>query len=90
VCVSRQLKYFGYKLVTLTTLDGLPVVYDLVPANMDERAAAATVLAALAGCDRFADKGFVGADWQAAVRAQSGNRLWTVTTDTREPASTKS
>lgn len=78
VCVSRHLKYFGYKLVTLTTLSGLPVVYDLVPANMDEREAAETVLAYLAGCDIFADKGFIGADWQAHVRTQTGNRLWTV------------
>lgn len=78
VCASRQLKYFGYKLVTLTTLDGLPVVYDLVPANTDERAAAETVLASVAGCDIFADKGFIGAEWQAFVREQTANRLWTV------------
>lgn len=77
-CISRDLKYFGYKLVTITTLSGLPVVYDLVPANTDERDAAETVLAYLAGCDIFADKGFIGAAWQAHVRAQTGNRLWTV------------
>jgi histidinol phosphatase-like enzyme len=35
-CVSRKLYYFGYKLVMVTTLDGIPVVYDLVPANTDE------------------------------------------------------
>jgi len=77
-CVSRNLHYFGYKLVTLTTLTGLPVVYELVPANTDERDAAETVVAYLAGCDIFADKGFLGAEWQAEVRAQTGNRVWTV------------
>ncbi len=33
VCASRNLQYFGYKLVTVTTLNGIPMVYDLVPAN---------------------------------------------------------
>ena len=42
-CASRKLHYFGYKLVVVTTLAGLPLVYDLVPANTDERAAAETV-----------------------------------------------
>lgn len=84
-CISRNLKYFGYKLVTITTLDGLPVVYDLVPANTDERDAAETVLAYLAGCDIFADKGFIGAEWQAQVRAQTGNRLWTVKRVNQQP-----
>jgi hypothetical protein len=32
-CASRNMKYYGYKLVSLCTLDGIPVVYELVPAN---------------------------------------------------------
>ncbi|GAH73071.1 unnamed protein product, partial [marine sediment metagenome] len=32
-CASRNLKYFGYKLVMISTLNGTPIVYDLVPAN---------------------------------------------------------
>lgn len=76
-CVSKQLHYFGYKLVTITTLTGLPVVYELVPANTDERDAAETLMAYLAGCDLFADKGFLGGEWQAEIRAQTGNRVWT-------------
>ena len=35
-CASRKMYYFGYKLVTLTTLSGIPVVYELVPAHTDE------------------------------------------------------
>ena len=45
VCPSRSMKYFGFKLVALTTLNGIPVAYELVPANTDERAAAEEVLA---------------------------------------------
>src|SRR5258708_19443125 len=33
-CAARELSYFGYKLVMLTTLDGLPVLSDLLPPNL--------------------------------------------------------
>jgi hypothetical protein len=76
-CAARQLNYFGYKLVMLTTLDGLPVVYDLVSANTDEREAAEVVLQRVHDCDIFGDKGFLGDDWQADIRQRTGNRVWT-------------
>ena len=47
-CVSRKLCYFGYKLVMLCSKWGIPLVYDLVPANTDERQAAET------GCVKWA------------------------------------
>ena len=59
-CASRNLKYFGYKLVVLSTLIGIPVVYALVPAHTDEREAAEAVLKYVNGCDILADKGFIG------------------------------
>ncbi|MEN8174108.1 MAG: IS982 family transposase [Chloroflexota bacterium] len=77
-CESRKLKYFGYKLVTLATLDGMPVINELVPANLDEREAAEAVLFNLFNCDIFADKGFIGEEWQAQIRDETGNRVWTV------------
>jgi hypothetical protein len=76
-CAARNLNYFGFKLVMLTTLDGLPLVYDLVAANTDEREAATVVLQRVRECDIFGDKGFIGDDWQADVRQQTGNRIWT-------------
>lgn len=76
-CAARQRHYFGYKLVLLTTLDGLPLVYDLVPASTDERVAAETVLQQVYGADILADKGFIGEAWQADVRRSTGNRIWT-------------
>ena len=77
VCASRNLKYFGFKLVILATLDGMPVVYELVPANTDERAAAEEVLEYVYECDIFGDKGFLGDDWQLEQYHQHGNRIWT-------------
>jgi len=76
-CASRSLKYFGYKLVALTTLEGIPVAYDLVPANTDEREAAEAVLDYLCRCQVIGDKGFIGDFWQSLIFDQTGNRIWT-------------
>jgi len=76
-CVSRNLKYFGYKLVAVCTLHGLPIVYDLVPANTDERLAAETVIDYFSFCDFFGDKGFLGWQWQTQILDQTNNLVWT-------------
>jgi Transposase DDE domain len=76
-CAARDLKYFGYKLVLLTTLDGIPVCYDLVAANVDDRDAGEQILQEVRDCDIYGDKGFLSVTWQAAVRQQTGNRVWT-------------
>jgi len=77
VCASRNMKYFGYKLVMLSTLDGIPVAYELVPANSDERAAAEGVLSAVWNSDIYGDKGFLGEMWQQEQLDSQGNRIWT-------------
>jgi hypothetical protein len=76
-CASRNMKYFGYKLVMLTTLEGIPVAYDLLPANTDERDCANEVLCSVFNSEIFADKGFIGADWQAHHYQTRGNRICT-------------
>jgi hypothetical protein len=76
-CVSRKLHYFGYKLVLITTLEGIPVVYDLVAANTEERQAAETILDEVANAELFGDKGFVGVEWQAQMQQQTGNTITT-------------
>lgn len=76
-CASRQLHYFGYKLVCLTTLDGLPIVYDLVPAHTDERVAAEAVLGRLENRRIYGDKGFLGADWQLRMTQAYGHHIFT-------------
>jgi len=63
--------------VRLTTLDGLPIVDDLVPAQTDERAAALRVVSQVQNCDIWADTGFLGEKWHDDVAAQTRNRVWT-------------
>jgi len=77
ICISRNLKYFGYKLIIIATLDGIPIIYDLVPANVDERLAAETVIDYLSNCDILADKGFIGLEWQTQIFDQTNNLIWT-------------
>jgi hypothetical protein len=77
VCAARKLNYFGFKLVMLTTFDGVPVMYDLVAAHTDERLAAETVLERVADCDILADKGFIGHDWQTTIAYDTGNCIIT-------------
>lgn len=76
-CASRKMRYFGYKLVMITTLDGLPVLYDLVPANTDERKAAEAVLHMMENAQIIGDKGFIGAEWQTRINDETGNEIVT-------------
>ncbi len=57
----------------LTTLDGMPIVYDLMAASTDERAAAEVVLQRVKNCDIFADKGFIGDEWHTAITSGRPN-----------------
>lgn len=76
-CVSRRLYYFGYKLVMITTLDGIPIIYDLVAANTDERDAIETLLDILNGVTLIGDKGFISKEWQAQIEDDTNNVIWT-------------
>ena len=57
--------------------DGMPIAFDLFPANMPERAAAAEVLrrTELDGYTIIADKGFAGADFEQLVNSLGGHLL---------------
>jgi len=76
-CAARRMKYFGYKLAMLTTLDGTPYAFELIPANTDERDAADEILDSLPSNSQvWSDKGFIGEEWQAQW-AETGRHIWT-------------
>ena len=52
---NRNIDYFGYKLVAVTTLQGIPVVYDTCPANTDERLQTESVINSFVLLRHFAD-----------------------------------
>ena len=70
-CQTKRQWYYGFKLVLALTLGGVIVRYDLVPANVDDRDAAAEVLEP--GCRYWADKGCFGEqcqrEWAESDRA---------------------
>lgn len=72
-CPSKKLHYWGYKLVLLVTADGIPVAFELVPANTDERDAAEEVLHS-ANPDSIAlgDKGFIDEERQSDWKNRYG------------------
>ena len=76
-CPSRKLNYFGYKLVLVSSLEGIPVLYELVSANTEERQAAETLLPYFSGVEFIGDKGFLGEEWQAQIYEQTGNTITT-------------
>jgi hypothetical protein len=80
-CAARKMKYFGYKLVMVSTLKGLPVADELVPANTDERKAVEGVLEMIRNSDVYGDKGFIGQDWQQQITNSTGNKIWTMHRD---------
>lgn len=74
-CSSKKMKYFGYKLVSVTTLSGFMLYYELVPASTDERIAVESVLARLKAC--HGDKGFIGEWWQQDMFKEMGHTILT-------------
>jgi hypothetical protein len=69
-CPAHSRRYWGFKLVLLCAPDGIVCDFDLVAANAPEREAALALLEAnpLEGATIVCDKGFAGADFEAAVR----------------------
>ena len=75
-CRSHSRYFWGFRLMLLCAPDGMPIAFDLFPANMPERDAAAEILRRvdLDGYTIIADKGFAGADFEQLV-ADLGGRL---------------
>jgi hypothetical protein len=69
-CSAHSRRYWGFKLVLLCAADGTVIDFDLVAANTPERQAALALLEAnpIEGATIVCDKGFAGADFEAAVR----------------------
>ena len=68
-CAAHARRYWGFKLVLLCAPDGTICDFDLVAANIGERQAALALLEAnpIEGATIVCDKGFAGADFEAAV-----------------------
>jgi len=66
-CRSHSRYFWGFRLYLLCAPDGMPIAFELAPANAPERQVAAEMLerVELAGYTVVADKGFAGEDFEA-------------------------
>jgi hypothetical protein len=68
-CASHSRYFWGFRLYLLCATDGMPIAFELAPANVPERDVAAEMLrrVQLEGYTVIADKGFAGADFEALM-----------------------
>jgi len=68
-CASHSRYFWGFRLYLLCASDGMPIAFELAPANVAERDVAAEMLARveLDGYTVIADKGFAGEDFEALM-----------------------
>lgn len=73
-CRSHSRWFWGFRLYLLCSPDGLPVGFELAPANAPERVVAAELLERTLehGQIVIGDKGFAGAEFEAYVQALGG------------------
>ena len=69
-CASHNRHFWGFRLYLLCASDGMPIAFELAPANASERQVAAEMLARieLDGYTVIADKGFAGEEFEALMR----------------------
>ena len=70
-CASHSRYFWGFRLYLLCAADGMPIAFELAPANAPERVVAAEMLARvdLAGYTVMADKGFAGEEFDEIMAA---------------------
>ena len=68
-CASHSRYFWGFRLYLLCAPDGMPIAFELAPANASEREVAAEMLrrVELDGYTVIADKGFAGEDFEALM-----------------------
>jgi len=69
-CASHSRYFWGFRLYLLCASDGMPIAFELAPANASEREVAAEMLrrVELDGYAVIADKGFAGEEFEALMR----------------------
>jgi hypothetical protein len=76
-CRSHPRYFWGFRLYLLCAPDGIPIAFELRPANAPEREVAAEMLERvdLAGYTVMADKGFAGEDFEQHIAALGAHFL---------------
>ena len=88
-CKSHSRYFWGFRLYLLCAADGMPIRFELAPANAPERQVAAEMLDGLDlhGYTVLADKGFVGEEFEQQM-CQPRRTLPATRPQKRDPAAT--
>ena len=76
-CASKKETYYGFRLLALTTPDGIVVAWDLFAASVDEREGAQELLENRSRLSVLGDKGFLDQHRQALLEEDQGLLLLT-------------
>lgn len=76
-CAAKKECFYGYRLLVLTTLEGIITDWTLIPANADEREGAGDLLDAYNNLWVLGDKGFLDQFRQACLLEERGIHLLT-------------
>lgn len=76
-CASKQEHFYGYKLHSIHTLEGVVAYPDLAPARIHDSQFLADIQGTLCNSLLITDKGYVSHDWQQRFRAQNNVVLYT-------------
>ena len=76
-CAAKKETYYGFRLLALTTLDGIIVAWDLFAANTDEREGAQELLDNCHNFSVLGDKGFLDQRRQTLLKQDQGLLLLT-------------
>lgn len=76
-CRSHSRYFWGFRLFLLCAPDGMPIAFELAPANITERVVAAEMLQRvdLDGYTVMADKGFAGDEFEQLMRSLGAHSL---------------
>jgi hypothetical protein len=76
-CAAKKETFYGYRLVVLTTVEGIITDWELIPGNADEREAAWDILYEYHDLLSLGDKGFLDAPTQQVLDEDRGVVLLT-------------
>lgn len=76
-CASKQEHYYGYKLHSVQTLEGVIVYPDLAPAHAHDSQFLSDLQGRLFNGLLITDKGYVSKEWQQTFRTQNNVLLYT-------------
>ena len=76
-CAAKKETFYGFRLLAVTTLDGIIIEWDLFAANTDEREGALALLSDSRNLSVLGDKGFLDRRRQAVLSEEQGLLLLT-------------